>query len=442
MNIQTVLLNMEIVARGGGGGSGGSDGGGIFAIAYFIGYSVTSFFKKFTPHIVAAAIGGLVSLLFAAIFFRATWIALGMAIAGIVGAHNSYIGLAGKFRRNLKKAKKDLTQAAQLDSTWDATTITTRANDVFMRFQTDWQAKNVQNMQEYLSPGYYRHVVLMLYAMRQLGRDNIMTNTKIKETVITKVDDSTDNSQDRVYVAFGAGMKDRLIEAATQRVLFTDTKDFYEEWQFIRQNNVWLLDKIIPSTVNWGSTQHELELFAHQNDMFYSPDWGRLLLPTRGQLFNYKRFADVDVNNHVIGFWTGNLLVQLYTYTKYEGATVYLVGQLALPKSYCGILIRRRDSGGFFGNFQFTPSGYRKVQLEWGDFNKRYSVCATQADQVTSFELLNPSFMAWLYDQDIKVNIEVVDNVVYLYGSIKKINTANYAIMLEILRRAHRELKM
>ena len=49
--------------------------------------------------------------------------------------------------------------------------------------------------------------------------------------------------------------------------------------------------------------------------------------------------------------------------------------------------------------------------------------------------------MAWLYDQDIKVNIEVVDNVVYLYAKLSA-NEQRYESMLEILKRSHKELKM
>ena len=49
--------------------------------------------------------------------------------------------------------------------------------------------------------------------------------------------------------------------------------------------------------------------------------------------------------------------------------------------------------------------------------------------------------MAWLYDQDIKINIEVVDNVVYLYAKLSQ-EEQRYAEMLEILKRSHKELKM
>lgn len=49
--------------------------------------------------------------------------------------------------------------------------------------------------------------------------------------------------------------------------------------------------------------------------------------------------------------------------------------------------------------------------------------------------------MAKLYDQNLKVNIEVSDNVVYLYSLLSH-TEAYYEGMLQILRHAHRELKL
>ena len=203
-----------------------------------------------------------------------------------------------------------------------------------------------------------------------------------------------------------------------------------------------MLEGIDQATEDSAQLVASMQQFAAQYNMYFSPDWGRLLLPTRGELFK-RGFEGADINNHVIGFWTGNLLVQLYTYvaeaSSSDSAATYIIGQVNLPKSYGGILVERRDSR-FLKRFR-APSGYKKVELEWGDFNKRYQVYATDENQVTSFELLNPSFMAWLYDQNIKVNIEVVDNIVYLYAKIST-GEMRYVEMMDILQKSHKELKM
>jgi len=178
--------------------------------------------------------------------------------------------------------------------------------------------------------------------------------------------------------------------------------------------------------------------------MHYSLDWGWLLLPQRGQLFRHASFKESDVNNHVIGQWRGRI-VQLYTYVPvHRAAENYLVAQLTLPKSYGGIIIKRNS--GWLGRGILSPQGYRRVSMEWPDFNKRYTVYATDVDEVTSFELLNPKFMADLYDQRLPFNIEVADNVVYLYAATTGLTVsgsqARYAAGLDVLAAAFKELRL
>lgn len=177
--------------------------------------------------------------------------------------------------------------------------------------------------------------------------------------------------------------------------------------------------------------------------MFYSLDWGWLLLPQRGQLFGNASFKNSDVNNHVIGEWNGHI-VQLYTFIPAKSnAENYLVAQIALPKSYGGIIIKRNKGRQWFSH---APRGYQTVSMEWPDFNKRYTVYATDVDQVTSFELLNPKFMADLYDKELPFNIEVVDNVVYMYAPTTKMlisgSQQRYAAALDVLQAAYKELYM
>ena len=53
----------------------------------------------------------------------------------------------------------------------------------------------------------------------------------------------------------------------------------------------------------------------------------------------------------------------------------YLIGQIMLPKSYGGILIDRGDNS-IFRKRIISPIGYKKVEMEWGDFNKTlYHFC-------------------------------------------------------------------
>ncbi|MGH7241787.1 MAG: DUF3137 domain-containing protein, partial [Candidatus Saccharimonadales bacterium] len=85
----------------------------------------------------------------------------------------------------------------------------------------------------------------------------------------------------------------------------------------------------------------------------------------------------------------------------------------------------------------------REVSTEWPDFNKKYQVYATSPEQATSLELLNPKYMEQLEAVPFEVNIEVVDNVVYLYaaeGSV--VQPEHYQTMLDLLQLAFKEMRL
>lgn len=442
---------LTVFARAGGGGSssgsGDGDGGGvIFGIPGALASGVAAFVKKKSGSKLAAImIGYLCGILFSLVFlpFGVLFFFVSVVIALFMVPAAVFADSLGRFRKNSELANAVVEQAAARDQMWDKNYITQYATSVFNRFQYDWEQKDLESIKQYSTENYARHVGLMLYAMQQMGRTNVMRDIRINEVLITRAEDSENNTEDRVGVGFVASANDVLIDDASGEALSADDDEFGEQWNFVRSENGWLLDGIDQNTEDDYVTVDSMRIFAQQNGLYYSPDWGRLLLPTRGQLFSQGSFKTSDVNNHIIGFWEGNLLVQLYTYVsggESEYASHYIVGQITLPKSYGGILVQR-NTGGLFGGKPKAPYGYNKVSMEWGDFNERYSVFATDENQVTSFELLNPAFMAWLYDRDLQVNIEVVDNVVYLYSEVNPY-IDSYADMLEVLRRSHKELKM
>ncbi len=351
---------------------------------------------------------------------------------------------SGRFRLiNLNSASQEvsLKKEASLDGVWDKAKIIERAKQVFLQYQSDWMSKNMQSIYTYTTPQYFNHAALMLRAIQQMGRHSDLSNIKIHSAVVTDYHDDADNSKDRVTVKFRAQMRALLVDAASGNTLQQDSSEFTEYWHFARQGDQWVLDGISQATEDKSKLVANLRDFARVNNMYFSPDWGHQLIPTRGQLFQ-GGFAGADINNHVIGLWTGDLIAQLYTYSpdiNQTSPTYYVIGQINLPKSYGGIMVLRREPGLF--NRNKIPAGYAKYELEWGEFNERYDVLATDMDKVTSFELLNPAFMAWLYDRNIKVDIEVVDNVVYLYAKVGA-GENRYGDMLEILVKSHAELKM
>ena len=417
-------------ARAGGGGSGSSGGSLILMLPAAVSGGMAGFVKrktrsKIAGFLVGVAVGLVFSLLYLADLMWFVCAVISTFVGAIVAV---FIDKLQVFRRTSEEATATVRQASTADSLWQPDNLTNYARQVFERFQYDWSNLDYESIRKYTTQRYSNHIGLVMQALRQMGRRNIVDNVRINEAIFADAHDDANNQSDR-----------------------STNEEFAEKWNFVREGNEWKLDGINQPTEDVGTLIGSLNKFAEDNGMYFSLDWGRLLLPKGGNLFLPRYFNSADVNNHVIGIWDGGILVQLYTCVLKNGNGLtdegknkdeinYLIGQIMLPKSYGGILIDRDDNS-IFRKRIISPIGYKKVEMEWGDFNKRYTIFATNEDQAASFELLNPSFMAWLYDQDIKANIEVMDNIVILYARVSS-DEKRYAEMLEILRRAHKELKM
>lgn len=456
-----IVSIIDIVARSGGGGSGGSGGGGgeiIALIGYFPSYYLGKLIKKILPRkselIVSAAFATAFSIIlvivgFAGGFFG-TYIMILIVVGIWAGWGAAFFGVWDRLKKRSLAAKKTIDQAALGDNAWNEQQMMAHSRQTFLQYQYDWSTFNLANMQTYLTPRYAQHANLMMEALKELGRTNIMAQIEIKNNLIVAAHNDTDDNRDTYDVAFEASAIDQLVDK-NGTVLFSDKKPFIEYWHFIRNGSNWLLDGITQHTQELGAANASLRTFAEQNNMFYSLDMGWLFLPTQGLLMQRGKMGTSDINNHVVGTYNERL-VQLYTFTPAptnKARVSWLVLQITLPKSYGGIIVQA-DKKLFSTTsvYQHPPANYKKYEFEWQDFNKRYDVHATDADRLAAFELINPGFMAYLYDNDPNVGIEVADNTLYLYrylgsrATIAAVQPQEYEKMLTIALKAFKELQL
>lgn len=437
----------EFARAGGGGSGGGGDGGGgiFFLLGYLPMHFLGAWFRKLHKKhpdifILMQVLGWIVALLYFVLWtFILHFLGFLIGVLGLIGMGAGLYGWFGKLRQS-KKTKAALQAAGAQDAAWDENRLVEHAKAVFTQFQQDWSNYNTEGMKAYLTPSYQYHNALMVYALQLAGRRDMVYGPTITQAVVIDVQDAADNSQDMVTIGIEATANDQLLDTQSNQVLFTDSKPFTEFWRFQRSGNTWLLSGIQQATASAWSSNPSLEQFAAQHGFYYSLDWGWLLLPRRGQLFGEGKFGTSDINNHVIGLYNQQLLVQLYTYVPNPASSTksYLIAQANLPKSYGDIVVRHKKGLHLFG-----IKGLREVSTEWPDFNKKYQVFATSPEQATSLELLNPKYMEQLEAVPFEVNIEVVDNVVYLYAPENKVvEPAHYATMLRLLQAAFKEMRL
>ena len=458
--IGQIPLFVEEFARAGGGGSGGgsgSGGGGILFVIGLIGYLPMYGLGKLLSlgkydharwvvlQIIGWVIAGLIALTLIVIMVLSNSFALGfivyvpIAVGALVGMAGGLYALFGKLRQGARVSNA-LRIAEAKDYSWNEKNLQKYAEGIFLKFQQDWSDFNMESMGRYLTPGYQNHINLMLHALNGAHRHNKMLDIRIKKSLITDVRDSENDAHDVFVIGFTATANDQLYDTRDGKMLFQDKNEFTEFWRFVRSGSHWLLDSIEQATENKLLNRNDIRQFAYKNHMYYSPDWGWLLLPRDGYLFSSGKFGVADINNHTIGF-VNNVLTQLYTYQPRPSQNTvnpeqYLVIQTNVPKTYGRILVKRRSK---FINWPVI--GLTKVKMEWGEFNDMYDVYASDMERVTSFELLNPAFMAHLRDLPFEVNIEVVDNVVYIFTKANT-NLEIYGKLYDILLKAHKEMKL
>ena len=416
-----IILTSMIVSFFGFAGGGGSDSGGGGGGSDFGGSSFSDGDGESAP-------GGIIL----------TLVIVAICILWVI--------LEEKFRK-YQKHKKDLKEQRKFDALDQNNTEQEKwaheeATRIFIEYQKDWSDYNLESIKKYTTDRYFQHASLMLDAIDRMNRRNVVSNLKILRTVLSTPINSQTKLPTLVTVIFKFSGTDGLMNTKTRKMIHRDhAQGLTEYWQFVYDGNSLKLDGIVEST---ESTPHLIESiaeFAKENKLFYSPDWGRLALPTKGLLFDstYDILSHADVNNHVVGKW-GDSLIQIYTFSALpdEPRSYYIVGQINIPKTYDGVIVESKKAKLRIDK----PKNYDKFDLEWNNFNRRYKVFAANKDALPAFELLNPSFMERLYARDLPYNLEVKDNTIYIFAKAKEAKKEHYSELLNVISEAFNELKM
>lgn len=311
---------------------------------------------------------------------------------------------------------------------------------IFKNYQKDWTDLNEPAISAYTTPDYHEHAALMLELLKNLHRINKVSKLTVHGSDLHQpISEHTPLPID-LRITFDFSGRDQVIDTNTQKILYdTYVSHATETWNFIYDGKTLKLSGISQPTESSPHLIRSLADFAAQHQLFYSPDWGRYALPSRGLIFGGSSMKISDINNHIIGKW-GDSLIQLYTYSEVpnQPSAYYLVGQINVPKEYLGVIVKSKK----YKSSHKPDKSYEKFEMEWPDFNKRYEVYTARRDALPAFELLNPKFMEYLYNKNPNYNLEVVDNVIYIFANIKDVTEKDYADLLDVLAYAHKELKI
>lgn len=198
-----------------------------------------------------------------------------VTVCGIWGGWASaYFDIWFSISKKAKEANEKLKKTSADDSTWDESAIIDHAKQIYIKFQDDWSSFNTENMSTYMTPSYLQHNLLLIRILSEMQRVNRISNIEIETIATVEVFDRTDDAKDKITVSFIAGSKNELIDAKTNKVLFTDKSTYVEYWTFNRSGPTWLLDKIYKEVADQVIDDKFVAEFAPENGMFYSVDMG------------------------------------------------------------------------------------------------------------------------------------------------------------------------
>ncbi len=403
------MTNEQIIriARGGGGGSGGGGGGSSGShSSYSSGGSGTG--------INDSGLGGVVIAIF-----------LVFIVLVIVMARRAELSR----KKASEQAKNDWLEKSGVS--WE--TFVVQFKQLFFDFQESWSKFDLEKLQTTVTENYYKRLVLELGVLQAEKRVNLMESIFVSHVgVIPEI--GFLNTANNVVLEVTASARDTLYDQDQDKKLYVDSGSFTEYWHVVKVGDAWKLDLITQSTEDTTKTEWSIAEFAKTNNFFFDPDFGWLMMPNKGIIFNQTSFGRSDINNHVIGYYR-NKIVEFYTYIPgVSSAKNYLIAQTILPKEYKNILIKKK------GFIEPKPKGLNKQELEWPDFNNKFTLWAHPEDKVNSLELLTPNFMEKIYDLPFELNIEIVGPFLYFYSEDRR--DVSYQQMLEVLSWAFDEMKM
>lgn len=372
-----------------------------------------------------------------------------VGIKKILGHHNNLDSKKENFgSRKTIQSKNEATESLydfqvtprpveSLESKEIVSLLIDKIKTVFISYQNDWSSFDIVAMRTYQTEKYFNHACLMLELLKSMNRQNVVSDVIIRDI---EIDANRFYKTDKSFLAtIHFSCTDELYDLELKKRLVYEKLTNYEEtWEFERddQNNIKINAIYQSKMMSFSHLNKNMQNFADKNHLYYSPDWGTYALPSCGLIFNSASLRYADINNHVIGKWK-NTLVQLYTYSPSPTVpgSYWLVGSLTVPRRYGGIILRHRSSKDFN-----IPKGYERYQMEWEQFNETFEVWSTNLEKITSFELVNPKFMAYLVDNELSFNLEVVENNIYIFTHCDRCDEDNYAVLLTILSEAFKEL--
>lgn len=163
-------------------------------------------------------------------------------------------------KQSLKQAKK----SEKLDTIWNYEALTDFTRDRFLKMQTAWMKRDLEEVRQYLTDKCYSDLRKKIDHMVFVNEINYLEDIEIKRIVIVECEDYIDDSRDTFTAYIGGKMIDYTIAQLTKSIIINAEKRrlaFMDLYTFKRNGKTWLIDEINndPGISDLITAQHILE---------------------------------------------------------------------------------------------------------------------------------------------------------------------------------------
>jgi hypothetical protein len=294
---------LNLISRAGGGGSGGGGGGGgggysssggsgsdivvLFSTPMILMLVLANIIKGKTSAMQASTILWSLAIMLSApilILFKAAGVPY--IISTLIGAGiGTYIVSYVPNAKLIDQAKTDVQTASMTDSSWNEQELKDHTTKIFLSYQDCWSKGDITKLKDSFTPRYYQHASLMIQALAELKRTNLVADPQIQDLQITNIKDIDGQDGDSFTMQITAKAIDQLIDNTDGQIIYTDSSSFTEFWTFIRANNQWKLDLIDQATADPSLYNNPLDQFSKDSGLFFSLRLGLATSATKRSTF-------------------------------------------------------------------------------------------------------------------------------------------------------------
>lgn len=151
-----------------------------------------------------------------------------------------------RFAKAIAFTQENMRYYAETFPRWDRDYLTGRVRQVFFWLQDAWSRQDMSEAAEYVTPALLSQYRADLEGMKNRGERNIIKDPDLDAGDIQFIHSSLSENEQHFVVMIWANLIDYTIDGQGQVVTGDDTRRLYftEFWEFVWQNDNWVLSKI------------------------------------------------------------------------------------------------------------------------------------------------------------------------------------------------------